>query len=300
MSIRTGGEVTRLLAELRDSDSVHREAAAARLRVLGKRAVPGVSALATSDAPLPDRVAALHVLEGIDDSRVVEPALQVLTDSGAIPDAQIAAIAVLRGWLTREPGTRILDALTQVAVDESHAPRLRRASLDALSTLPARVVAPILEQAALVPPAPPSDPSTVLAWLREHEEAPLSELHALISLARERERSSEPADRGAWLSARGAVHAALARRGSTVARYDLRETFDAATAPLPIDFLSAVTAIGDATCLEPMARAWTAAGGDTWWRERLAGAAADIMHRTRLSGRSAVVKRLRLKTPGFI
>ena len=100
---------------------------------------------------------------------------------------------------------------------------------------------------------------------------------------------------------RGALHLALARRGSRVALYDLRESFDAAQEPLPLDFLTAVIAIGDATCLEPMARAWAAASAqETWWRERLADAAADIMHRTRLSGRSALVKRLRAKFPQFL
>jgi lysyl-tRNA synthetase class II len=62
-----------------------------------------------------------------------------------------------------------------------------------------------------------------------------------------------------------------------------------------------VVAIGDATCLEPMARAWAAApGSEAWWRDRLADAATDIMHRTRLSGRSALVKRIRQKWPKFL
>ncbi len=100
---------------------------------------------------------------------------------------------------------------------------------------------------------------------------------------------------------RAAAHAVLARRGSRVALYDLRETFDAAQAPLPLDFLAAVTTLGDASCLEPMARAWAASpAGETWWRDRLADAAADIMHRTRLSGRSNVVKRIRGRWTGFL
>ena len=97
------------------------------------------------------------------------------------------------------------------------------------------------------------------------------------------------------------MHAALARRGSRVALYDLREAFDAAQEPLPLDFLTAVTTIGDASCLEPMARAWAAAAPtEKWWRDRLAEAATDIMHRTRLSGRSALMKRIRAKWAGFM
>jgi hypothetical protein len=124
----------------------------------------------------------------------------------------------------------------------------------------------------------------------------------LVARSREQEHAEPAAQRRQeWLATRGAVHAALARRGSRVSLYDLRETLDAAQAPLPVDFLTAVTTIGDATCLEPLARAWAAApASEPWWRDRLAGAAAEIMRRAQLSGRSAVVKRVRAKWSGFI
>jgi hypothetical protein len=49
-----------------------------------------------------------------------------------------------------------------------------------------------------------------------------------------------------------------------------------------------------------MARAWAAAPpAEAWWRNRLSDAAAEIMHRTRLSGRAAVVRRIRAKFNGF-
>jgi hypothetical protein len=79
----------------------------------------------------------------------------------------------------------------------------------------------------------------------------------------------------------------------------LSRGWESATAPLPLDFLAAVTAVGDASCLEPMAHAWAAAPGETWWRERLESAAETIVHRTRLSGRSALLKRVRTRWPGF-
>jgi hypothetical protein len=85
-----------------------------------------------------------------------------------------------------------------------------------------------------------------------------------------------------------------------VALYDLRESFDAAQSPLPLDFLFAVRTLGDASCLEPLARAWTASPREEWWRSRLAEAAAEIITRDKLTGRSAVVKRLRAKYAGFI
>ena len=72
------------------------------------------------------------------------------------------------------------------------------------------------------------------------------------------------------------------------------------TRPLPGDFLTAVAAVGDGSCLEPMARAWAATPGEEWWRGRLAEAAVDILRREKLTGRSAAVKRVRAKWPGFI
>ena len=64
--------------------------------------------------------------------------------------------------------------------------------------------------------------------------------------------------------------------------------------------LTAMAAVGDASCLEPMARAWSATPDETWWRTRLAEAGANMMRREKLTGRSAVVKRIRAKWPGFI
>jgi hypothetical protein len=130
----------------------------------------------------------------------------------------------------------------------------------------------------------------------------LSVLHDLVSELRERERREPSArTRQRWILARGAVHALLARRGSRVALYDLRESFDAAQEPLPLDFLSAATTLGDAATLEPLARAWTAASArEKWWRDRLRDAAADIMKREKVTARNSVMKRLRTKYPGFV
>jgi hypothetical protein len=237
----------------------------------------------------------------MDDARAVEPALAAV--GAPEPDVAIAALGVLRGWVAREDGTRVLDALAAVALDRTRDARIRLAALDALSDLPRHLVQPILEQA---PPSdtgsPDDDPLRVCEWLAaEGRTAALSRLHDLIVRARERERADpSPRVRQEWQTARGAAHALLAERGSRVAAYDLREAFDGAAGPLPRDFLAAITAIGDASCLEPMARAWAAPPGEGWWRERLADAAADIVNRTRLSGRSAVVKRIRSKWPGFL
>jgi hypothetical protein len=298
--IRSGGEVARLLGELRDNDPVRRDAAIARLRIIGARAIHPLTTLALSTAPADARAAALKALEGADDPHAVEAAFTLMND--AEPRVAAAAIGVLRQFVTREQGTRLLDALTRTALDGSRDGTVRLAALDAVAQLPHHLVAPLLEQAAVGPlPAAADEPSAVHDWLSTNRDTPLSDVHALIVRLREHERQ-EPSDarREQWTRTRGAAHAVLASRRSTVALYDLRETFDAATTPLPADFLTAIAAVGDASCLEPMARAWAAAPGETWWRTRLADAAADIMRREKVNGRNAVVKKVRAKWPGFI
>ncbi len=295
------GDVERLIAELRADDPVRREAAAARLRVIGAAAIDRLGALVDWDRTAAVRVTALNTIDGIDDPRVVPIAVQALSDPE--PGVRLAAIPVLRSWITREPGTRILEALTAIALDREQRADVRLAALDALSILPRSIVQPILDQAPEERlPDRFDDPSSAREWIEQHHAAPLSQIHDAVALIRESERAeSSPRRRLDWVVARGAAHVALARRGSRVALYDLRESFDSAVEPLPLDFLTAVTSIGDTTCLEPMARAWAAAAPtETWWRERLADAAADIMHRTRLSGRSAIVKRIRTKWSGFL
>ncbi|HEY6361462.1 MAG TPA: HEAT repeat domain-containing protein [Vicinamibacterales bacterium] len=295
------GEVDRLVADLRHGPAAARDAAIARLRVIGSRAVDKLAALLAVGQPPMVRAAVVRALEGIDDARVIDLALGALPDTDA--DVVTGAIGVLRAWIAREDGTRVMDALTAIAVDPARDGGARRAALDALSDLPRHLVQPVLQQAAAaLGAATLDDPASAREWLDARHGAPLSDLHEFIVRARDAEKREPFAHRRQdWQVTRAAAHAVLAQRGSRVALYDLRETFDAAQGPLPLDFLTAVTMVGDASCLEPMARAWAAApAGEAWWRERLADAAADIMHRTRLSGRSNVVKRIRAKWTRFL
>jgi hypothetical protein len=188
-----------------------------------------------------------------------------------------------------------------VLTDEATA--VREAAREALSQLPRDIVQPILEQPLpAAADAPPREPAAIGGWLTQHPQAPLSALHALITQLRAAEQHiGGHIPRLEHVVARGAVHALLATRRSAVALYDLRETFDAATAPLPLDYLTAITAIGDATCLEPLARAWAAAPpSEGWWRERLSYAATTIATRLKLTRRHAVMKRVHAKWPGFM
>jgi HEAT repeat protein len=293
--------VARLTRQLRDPDPLRRDAAVARLRIIGAHATDALTSLATSNQPVAVRSAALRTLDGIDDPRALDAIVASISDMDS--QVAIAAISAARQWVTREAGTRVLEALTDAALDVSRDAAVRLAALDAVAELPQELVAPVLEHAT--PPASdPSrfdDPLAVLEWVSANGEAPLPAIHDTIVRIGEAERQ-EPdiGRRNQWMRARGAAHVVLGKRRSTVAVYDLREAFAGATSPLSVDFLTAVAAIGDASCLEPMARAWAATANEQWWQSRLSAAAADIVRREKLTGRSAVVKRVRAKWPGFV
>ena len=299
---RSSSDIDRLMADLQSTDSIRRDAAVARLRILGSRALPRLIDVVASDAPAPVRALALDTLEGLNDVRVIDVALDALRDGDV--DVVIAALGALRAWVHGETGTRLLDAITAITVDRARDARVRVAALAALSELPEHLVRPIRDQAPPPESAGPSldDPVAVREWIQAYgSTATLSTLHALVSKTRERERAeSSSRVRSEWLQARGRAHQALARRQSLVAVYDLRETFDAATGPLPQAFASSAAAIGDASCLEPLARAWAAAGKDLNWKHELSTAAVTIMRREKLTGRSAAVKKLRANFPGFV
>jgi hypothetical protein len=272
----------------------------ARLRVVGVPAFPRLALLIAS-RPAPAIVAAaLRALEGLDDARVDPLAVEAL--SAAETDVAIAAIGVLRGRIAGDDGVGALDALTAAALDAGRESTVRLAALDALSDLPRELVGPVLERARrdVDTTAPADDPIAAREWLASRgRRAPLSVVHDIV--LRAREQGASGALRSAdWLATRGAAHAVLAGRGSRVALYDLREAFDMARTPLPLDFLTAIGALGDASCLEPLARSWAALPDEAWWRDRLAEAAREIVRRRRLGGRNAAVVRVRAKWPGFL
>jgi hypothetical protein len=312
MVIRTSSarQVGTLLAQLRDGSPTERDAAIARLRVIGPRAVGQLVALAGSTAPDGARVAALKALEGIDDPHARDTALGLMAD----PSAAVASAAVAAARPHLASDASVLDAVTALALDRSRPAPVRLAALDALAELPRAVIQPVLQQvgvedAALAeradgggPPDTLDQPEGIREWVAKRgATAPLSELHDAIARARERERDEPSARRRReWQAARAAAHVALAQRDSRVALYDLRETFDAATTPLPLDLLRAAALIGDASVLEPMARAWEASGRELWWRDRLAETARAVVARERLTGRHAVIRRLRARHPGLL
>jgi len=296
-----GRQIDRLIADLQSGDAVRRDAAVARLRVHGARALPRLVAFITSSGPSDAKALALTALEGIPDPHVVEIALNAIDSPDA--DTVVAALGVLRGWVTQETGTRLLEAVSAIAVDRSRDGRVRVAAIEALSELPEHLIRPIREQGPPPESAGPTvdDPIAARDWVEAHgRAATLATLHDSVKAFREHEESARTGrDRHAWLEARGAAHKALADRGSRLALYDLRETFTAARAALPAGFLEAITAIGDASCLEPLAHAWSATRGAEW-RGQILEAAQRIVRRSKLGARSAVVKHIRANWEGFL
>ena len=228
---RATGDIDRLIADLQSSDSIRRDAAVARLRILGNRALPRLIDLVAAHESAAVRALALDALEGLDDVRAIDVAFDALRDGNI--EVVIAALGVLRRWVAEETGTRLLDAITAITVDRSRDARVRVAALAALSELPEHLVRPIRDQAPPPESAGPSldDPVQVREWIQAYGAgATLSTLHELITRTREREHAESSSRlRSEWLQARGRAHQALAKRDSLVALYDQRETIETAT-----------------------------------------------------------------------
>ena len=326
MAIRASAshEVRRLIGDLEGGDAVRRDAAIARLAVIGTRAVRQIlEHLAVADAA-GTRIPLLLALECIPDPRAVEPVLDALaSDDTAV---RLAAIRAARGLLSLPQGTRVLDRLTALALDPVRPGAERAGALDALSVLPPRTVRPLLEKLRDDPSRevrdvvagtglPADDPVAELeeaadGWLardpeavvhlvaRAAGEAPLSTLHRLIEKVRSKESEGRPARRRDWGAVRGTLHLALARRTSKVALYDLREALERAQEPLPPDYLMAMGMIGDASCLEPLAvafvQAQTMADADLWRRD-VGSIFRQIVKREGLTRRHGPIRRVRAR-----
>lgn len=326
MAIRTSAsqEVRRLVGDLSlegpDGES-RREAAVARLAVIGTRAVRQLlDALGAATSPA-QQVAVLHALEAIPDHRTVEP-IRAALGAPAL-EVRLAAARASLALLALPQGTPLLDTATAIALDRDQPDALRAALVEALATLPPRTVKPLwdrlkddpsptvrglLKRAGAVVEDPvaeledaadgwlPRDPDTVLHLVsRGAAQAPLSTLHRIVERVRSKESEGKKPRKREWLTVRGALHLALAKRGSRVALYDLREALEQAGEPLPADFLEALRLVGDVTALEPLAAAYvhseTMADGETW-RRRVAETFQTIVAREGITRRHSAMKRV--------
>lgn len=323
-------QIDKLVGDL-GRDDVAREAAVARLIVLGSRGVERLVALAVSGAPPAARAAAFRALEGIGDPRAVDPAVRSTSDDDAT--VAVAAITASRPFIRGPMSASIVDGLTAAAVDRRRPEAVRVAALRALKGLERATIAPLLKSLAEDPVdavralatdrrrAPrqpiPADPRTQLTTAVERglpddpvalhhavtadaAAAPLPLLLALVERVRDRESAEPQPRRMEWMRVRAAAHVALATRGSRIGLYDLREALEGASAPLPVEFLSALSLAGDASCLEALAAAYvrSAKAGrlqNDWWRQHVRDTFRTIVTREKLTKRSAVLKKIRLK-----
>lgn len=321
----SSSEVARLVDALLTSDPIAREAAAARLAIVGPRALERLTAVLQAQDQPTAVVALLDVMDRIGDPRsaaTAAPYLQHPDDAVAM-----AAVAVTRLALKADPtdaATRATDALIAVATSPAASPQVKRAAVEALGELPEDVVAAIrarlgsVATAAEGPPAiDPVAPACSLeqfavpggehAGPREVHEAlqaegataPVTLLHRLVTRLREVERTSVDERAHEWRLLRGLAHQRLAERGSLVALYDLRETLEQGPADPPVSMLAALQIIGDASCVEPVAEAWERTH-DAWVRGQLRDGLLAIVQRERLTRRHAALKRLATRHPALL
>jgi hypothetical protein len=316
-------EIRSLVAALSDSDEVRRETAVARLSVIGARATDRLlTAFGGRDATDAVRLSILRTFEATADPRALPPVRDALASPALAP----AAIAVLRAFLTApasSAGTDALDALVAVILDRNRDRSLRLAAHEALrdtsADLQGRINAALLDdpdpvvRARVAAPADdeasseaewqevlagrmPNDPRLLLgAATTRADLTPFGELHRIIGETRQRE-SGSPATAVDWTELRGRLHESLARRGSTVALYDLRESVEEAQGPLPPSFTTALELIGDESCLDGIAAAYSRTE-DEPWRARLMRVFEVIARREKLSADHTSVKRIATRWP---
>lgn len=317
-------EIRTLTAALASPDEVTRESAIARLAILGPRAVDRVAA-AYPAADRETRTAILRVFEAIADPRGATIARQALTEGGDVAVAATSALRALLDSPLTSAATAAFDALVETAMDRSAERRVRLAAFDALQDVPGAVRDRVAE--ALRADADPGmqsgvsqaprdaaaaeslwrdaidgnlgdTPAAVREALKPRAaSAALGVLQKMVDAVRIREgETSQARQQEGWRELRGALHQALALRGSNVAVYDLRETLEKATEPLPATFLTALHVVGDESCLEPIAAAWSASP-DLRWRQQLTAAFEAIVKREKITARSPALKRIGTRWP---
>jgi hypothetical protein len=345
MSIKpsAASDIRTLIHSLGGDDEIRREAAIARLAIIGGRAIGRlVSEYQAAEGDWSKRVAILRVFEAAGDARAVPVARQALTEQA---DVAVAATLVLQAFLesvTDGAAAEALDALVTTALDRQAERRVRLAALDALQGMPeevrSRVAAAIADDPdpalqARAAAAPTGGTAADAIWqdaidgklpdraahLRDAMQtraasASLIALQRLIDASHQREAEVSAAQSHEWRSARGALHQALALRGSRIAVYDLRESIAAAAEPLPTTFLTALHVVGDESCLEAIAAAYDTAAtlahgrpvaaDDTsseanlqLWLQQLTAAFQAIVKREKVARKAATMTRIANKWP---
>ncbi len=155
MSIRASSakQINALVRDLSSPNAVTRDAAVARLTVIGSRAVERLLALADSNAETTARAAAWRTLDAIGDPRALDPALRALAASSADPAVGGAAAGIARAFMRGPRGAAVVDRVTAVVLDRARPDIVRLAALRALGELEPATIAPVLASLANDPSA---------------------------------------------------------------------------------------------------------------------------------------------------
>jgi len=328
MVIKTSSaaDIRQLIVALQAGDEVAREAALARLAVIGARAMPHLLTAYRASSDRSAHVAMLRAMEPMGDPRGAGVASGALYQGG---DLGVAAVAVLRGLLD-SPGRKTradaLEHLVTAALDTSVERRIRVSAIESLAGL-GEAVRPRLAAALAADPDPviraharpsgpevtdrdaiwrdavdghlPDDPALLSEVMSAcGREAPLGDLQTLVDRVRAREDQSPDSAVPRWRALRGSLHQLLALRGSRIALYDLRETLERATGELPPSFVTAMQSLGDASCLDAIATAYTrSATENERWKHLLGAAFRTIAARERVTRRHKVMQRIAARWP---
>lgn len=324
--IKPSPDLRPLLDALGGADDVRREAAIARLGIIGARAVDRLAAAYRTADSRTLKVSILRALEGAGDPRTIAVAREGLREGGEVACAAVSAVAPLLDAPDAATAAEALDALVAAALDRTLDRSGRLAAYQALQHLPG--VAPRLAAALRDDPDPtlsagaedvPRERAAAEAvwqdalegrlpdtpgWLRDALQvkaaaAPVLALQKLIDRVRVHEGGlPEGVVRDEWQAVRGSLHQVLALRSSRVAVYDLRETLQEARRPVPVSFLAALHVVGDESCLEPLAAAWERTPpSEARWRHQLAAALRAVARREHITRRHAAFKRLASRWP---
>jgi hypothetical protein len=304
---------------------IAREAAVARLAIAGGRA-EGLVIQALTAAEPAAQAALLGVLERWTTARALAASIDCL--SAGDPTVATAAVAAVRPHLQStdlDLAARALDALVTTSLDAGRSEAARLAAVDAVNDAGGSAVTAVharlrddpnerirravasdagpagtagaAQQIEALAADPGRDPLAVQRLIGEAgAQGSLAALHQLVMAIAHRERTAATdAERAGWTVALGAAHHALAVRGSRLATMDLRDALERTPPERLGELVAAAEAVGDASCLAPLAAAWTAGEGPT--RARVASAFAAIIARDGLSRRHAAVKDVLARWP---
>ncbi len=129
-------EIRHLIEALGAEDDVRREAAVARLSVLGARAVDRLVAAYDSAPTREMKVAVLRALEVAGDRRIVAVSKAAIQEGGDVAIAAVAALAAQIESTHAATAAEVLDVLVAAALDPAKEKRVRVTAYQAIQHIP--------------------------------------------------------------------------------------------------------------------------------------------------------------------